>query len=155
MLKRTLLLVCLVPLIAGCPHNGPGPVISPYTTARAAIQTAQIALSMADGVFEIWAGTQTDLLAVEAARAKYLKVRTAVADGLKVAMDAVALAEAVGVDLDLGKVLAAAEAAWQDLRKFLSDLGTTPASKPMLKGTFKMPVEKLPPSLLPVPPAKR
>lgn len=148
MLKR-IMLVGAVLLIAGCPHNGPGPVINPYSTARGVIQLAQIALTMADGVFEEWAGAQTDLIMVEATRAKYTKVRTAVADGLKVAMDAVAVAEAAGTEIDLSKILAAAETAWQDLRKFLSDLGT-PASKPALKGTLKLPVEKLPTTLLPV-----
>lgn len=148
MLKRTMMvLVCLVVLIAGCPHNGAGPVINPYSVARAAIQTAQLSLIVADGVFDTWAATQTDPAKVAEVKAKYVKVRTCVADGLRLAMDAVGIAEAAGQKVDIAQILAQAEVAYQDLLKLLKDLKSGPASAP----TLKVPAlfEKLPPTLIP------
>jgi hypothetical protein len=147
------MLVCLVPLTASCPHNGPGPVINPYSVARAAIQAAQLTLLVSDGVFDTWAAAQTNPVKVAAARAKYVKVRTCVADSLRLAMDAVAIAEAVGQKVDLAQILAQAEVAYQDLLKLLKDLksgpASTPASAPAPKVELPELFEKLPPTLIP------
>jgi len=153
MFKRTtMVLACLVALIAGCPHNGAGPVINPYSVARAAIQAAQLSLLVADGVFDTWAATQADPAKVAEVRAKYVKVRTAVADGLRLAMDAVAIAESVAQKLDIAQILAQAEVAYQDLLRLLKDLKSAPTSGPTsAPAALKVPAlfEKLPPTLIP------
>lgn len=144
-------------LLTACPHNGPDvatPEKDPYAIARAVVQTAQLSLLAADGVFEIWAGFAEPAKATEA-RVTYTKIRTAVVDGLKVAMDGINIAESQKEGLDLPKLLAQAEAAYQDLRAFLGILTGGASSQPSPRSGFgakyKAPaVQDLPPSLLPV-----
>jgi len=154
-------LFLVMALLCGCPHNTPGPndpaKPDPYATARLVIQGCQLSLYVADGVFEGWAAQQTDMEKVKKARAEYMRIRAAVADGLKLALDGVAIAEQAHVDPDLTKILAKADAAWQDLKALLTDIlgkTTTPSTMPGAAPISKykpLTVADLPDSLIPVP----
>ena len=135
MIKRISSVALITLFLCSCPHNGAGPVgptkTDPYAIARAVIQGAQLSLFVADGVFEQWALQQTDQEKVKAARAKYTHIRTAVVDGLRLALDAVNIAQQAATDPDLSKILLQADAAWQDLKALLTDLlGKTPVPPP-------------------------
>jgi hypothetical protein len=141
-----------------CPPAPGGAVApTPYVIARAAIQGAELGLLVADSLFEGWALAQSDPAKV---RARYVQVRTIVADSLRVALDAVNTAEVLSQDFDLAVLLTQAEAAWQDLRKLIEDLaspttrpstgpGTRPVTDPMLGAAGKAPGPLLPKTLLP------
>jgi hypothetical protein len=150
-----LVLVSLAGCYAKGPQNGP-PALDPYATARAAVAGAEITLYFADDVFESWAAGQTDLIKVAKARAGYVRIRAAVADGLRVALDTIDVAEKVHAGLNLGQILAQADGAYQDLKAFLNDLFSVPASGPasravLAKASKHTPrlVSDLPPTLLP------
>jgi hypothetical protein len=81
-----------------------------------------------------------------------MRIRAAVADGLKLALDGVAIAEQARVDPDLAKILFKADAAWQDLKALLTDIFGKPTTLPT-KAVSKyksLTVEDLPKSLIPV-----
>lgn len=139
-------------LLVGCP--GPSGKVDPYITARAVISGAQMSLTLADGIFMQWAVTQTDPAKVKAATEKFNYIKLCVADGLRIANDAVNVAEAAKAPVDITKIMDQAEIAWKDLRVFLTDLlgkPKPPASAPAkaVKAEKKFDVSILPESLLP------
>lgn len=129
---RKLLLVLPTLVLLACPKPPvPGPK-SPYDVARGYINDALRAVPLADIVFDVWAASVDPAKAAET-RADYARVKKAVIDALYVALAAVDIAESQNAGLDLDKLFAQAEAAWQQLRKFLEDIGvpaTLPASLP-------------------------
>lgn len=106
----------------------------PYATARLVINGTQIAVQTSEGVFMLWAATQTDPEKVKTALAKFTKVKVAVLQGLQVALDGVDIAQQAKTDPDIRKLMVAAETAFQDLRRLLEELLTKPASQPVAKG---------------------
>lgn len=143
-----LLVISLALALSACPRpldpNGP-PAPDPYATARAVIQGAELAVLGADGIFEI-AMAFTDPTRVPELRKAYLKIRASVLDGLRLALDGVAIAESQKQGFDLAKLMAQAETAYQDLLKFIAGLKATPSSMPKA-GPPELP--PLPPTLLP------
>jgi len=114
-------------LLVGCPNPITGKV-DPYLTARTVIMQAQMGLSVADGIFGQWALMQSDKEKAAKAQETYLKIKTAIGNGLQLALDGVDIAEQAKKDPDVTKLLAQANGAWGDLTKFLGDLlGPVPA----------------------------
>lgn len=137
------LLLCLLPACPRTPDATTKPPIDPYATARTIILGTQLVVALSDGAFEIAAS----FLApdkVPAARGTFVKIKTSVVDGLKVALDAVAVAESQKQGFDLAKLMAPAEAAYQSLIKFILSLKAPAASAP----AATPPSTPLPPSLL-------
>lgn len=108
-------------LLVGCPNPDTGKV-DPYITARAIILQVHTAVSLADGIFQQWAVGQPSGEELEKTKAIYYKIKTAVFNGIQLALDGVDIAEQAKEDLDVNKLLEKADAAWKDLQKFLSDL---------------------------------
>jgi phage I-like protein len=152
-MKRAALAVVAALLLWGCPNPETGKV-DPYLTARTIILQMQTATALADGIFNQWLLGQPEGEAKDATEAKYLKIKTAVLNGLQLALDGVDIAEQAKKDPDITKLLEAADAAWQDLQKFLSDLlsQTVPDNVTALKAKvgaassndLKTQLEKLP-----------
>lgn len=114
---------CLISfaLMLGCVSPQTGKV-DPYITARATISQAQVVVSLADGVFTQWSVTQTDPGKVTKATATYARVKTGVVNGLRLAYDAVNIAEAAHKEPDMEAIGRYANAAWTDLYSLLSGL---------------------------------
>lgn len=108
-------------LLVGCPNPDTGKV-DPYITARAIILQVQTAVSLADGIFQQWAVGQPSGEELEKTKATYYKIKTAIFNGIKLALDGVDIAEQAKEDPDVNKLLEKADAAWKDLKNFLSDL---------------------------------
>jgi hypothetical protein len=128
----------------GCPNPETGK-IDPYLTAKTIILQANTALALADGIFNQWLLGQADAEKAKKTEAIYTKTRTSVANGLQLALNGVAIAEQAKKDPDIKLLMAEANKAWTNLRKFLEDLlakeddaalveavagGTAPASQP-------------------------
>jgi hypothetical protein len=145
MKKLMMSLAALSLLVTACPNPETGKV-DPYLTARTVILQAQTAISLADGIFHQWLlGQEADK--AKAAEARYYKIKTAVVNGLKLAMDGVDIAEKAKKDPDVATLLAAADKAWQDLQKFLSDLLSKPTTnlvKAAKTGDLKKYMKNLP-----------
>lgn len=120
-MKRAALAVVAALLLWGCPNPETGKV-DPYLTARTIILQFQTATALADGIFQQWLLGQPEGEPKEQAKAKYLKIKTAVLNGLQLALDGVDIAEQAKEDPDVTKLLEKADAAWKDLQKFLADL---------------------------------
>ena len=120
-MKRAALAVVAALLLWGCPNPETGKV-DPYLTARTIILQFQTATSLADGIFQQWLLGQPEGEPKDQAEAKYLKIKTAVLNGLQLALDGVDIAEQAKEDPDVTKLLEKADAAWKDLQKFLADL---------------------------------
>jgi len=143
-----------VALFTSAAHCPPKPDENPYDVARGYVQAAQFGLVVADGLFETWAA-HADPAKVAAVRPTYAKVKAAVVNGLRLALDAIAIAEQASKPVDINALLAQAETAFQDLRKLIADLTAAPAStRPAAAAKaekypgFKL--EDLPLTLLPV-----
>jgi len=149
-MKKLILLLTTLTLLSSCKTFGPQNLPDGFAVAHTTVQGAQLALVGADGLFEIVAGFMSPERAASA-RQTYLKIRAAVVAGLQLALDGIILAEGQRSGFDLVKLLAPAEAAWQDLRAFLAALqgkGTSPASSPARD--YRSPtVDDLPLTLLP------
>jgi hypothetical protein len=131
----------------GCPDPQTGK-IDPYLTARTVILQANTALALADGIFNQWLLGQTDAEKAKRTQQIYEKTRTAVSNGLQLALNGVDIAQQAKEDPDVAKLMAEADKAWKSLSKFLTDLlakgdpgvtvalaegdkeGGTPASQP-------------------------
>lgn len=111
----------LISMETGCPDPQTGKV-DPYLTARTVILQANTALALADGIFNQWLLAQTDLEKAKKTQAIYEKTRTAVSNGLQLALNGVDIAQQAKEDPDVAKLMAEADKAWQSLSKFLSDL---------------------------------
>lgn len=155
-MKRILLAVMAAILLAACP--GPAGKVDPWLTARTIILQTQTAVGLADGIFQQWLLSQPEGEKKEDAKAKYLKIKQTVMNGLQLALDGVNIAEQAKKDPDVQKLLAAADAAWKDLQKLLADLlkqppASAPTGKPPLKlagppvDALKKQLERLPASL--------
>jgi hypothetical protein len=120
-MKRAALAVVAALLLWGCPNPETGKV-DPYLTARTIILQVQTATALADGIFQQWLLGQPEGEEKDKAKATYYKIKTAVLNGLQLALDGVDIAEQAKKDPDLTKLLEKADAAWQDLQKFLTDL---------------------------------
>ena len=158
-MKRLLLVIpTLVQLLlcttaAHCPPT-PTPVPNNiYADARFVIQGAQIALTAAEAAFNLWCGA-VDQAKCTATRLEFDKVKYAVADGLQLVKIAIDVAEEQRAGFNLATLLAQAETAWEELLKFLADLGVPPPStQPKKLGktmSFHDRVLKLPKTLLPI-----
>lgn len=112
-------------LLVGCPNPETGK-IDPYLTARTVINQANVALALADGIFNQWLLGQKDAEKAKAAQVTYQKVKTGVANGLQLALNGVAIAEQAKKDPNITDLMAAANDAWGSLRKFLEDLLAKP-----------------------------
>jgi hypothetical protein len=136
-------------LMAHCP--GPDGKVDPYLTAHTIINGAQSSLFLADSIFSQWLSTQTDPAKIKKAKEQYDKIRLAVANGLVVAHDAVDIAQAAQKPVDIAKIMEAADIAWKDLYKLLSELLVKPASQPTgpVKVEADYPLKNLPKSLIP------
>lgn len=117
--------VILAILLTSCPNPTTGKV-DPYLTARTVITQAGTAVALADGIFNQWVLNQPEDKAKEV-KAKYLRIKTAVLNGLQMALDGVDIAEKAKKDPNVTTLLAAADKAWQDLQKLISDLMVTKA----------------------------
>lgn len=117
-MKRMLMLVLL---LAACPNPETGKV-DPWLTARTIINGANVSLVLADGIFGQWLSTQTDPVKVKESQTRYQQVRTAVANGLQLALNGVDLAQTAKEAPDVQKLLAQANSAWAALTKLLGDL---------------------------------
>lgn len=127
-MKRLMLALLAAIIVAACPDPNTGK-IDPYLTAHTVINQASLALPVAEGIFNQWLYQQTDAEKAKKARLTFAKVKTAVANGFKLAHDGVEIAKQAKEDPDIGKLLAQADTAWKDLYKFLDDLlapGDTP-----------------------------
>jgi len=172
MMKKLILVVLVACGLAACPDPQTGKV-SPYLTARTIINQANTALALADGIFTQWMLGQADAEKAKKAQTTYVRVKTAVANGLQVAYAGVGIAEQAKRDPDVAKLLAQADEAWKALSKLLGGLlgagdpgvtvvlaaGSPPASQPAAKGTVgsktsalttkSSPLNALPASLIP------
>jgi hypothetical protein len=125
-MKRLSLKLAVVVLyvgICGCPSPNTGVIKSdPYLVAHTIINQAGLALTVAEGIFNQWVYVQTDSKKVEKAQLTFAKVKTLVANGLKLAHDGVYIAEQAKQTPDVTQLLLKADNAWDDLRQFLADL---------------------------------
>ena len=129
-MKRSLAALFVLSLIA-CP--GPTGKVDPWLTARTIINQTQSAVVLADVIFQQYLLGQPEGDQKEQTKAKYLKIKQAVVNGLKLAYDGVGIAEQAKTDPDVTKLLEKANEAWADLQKLLADLlktEPTPASLP-------------------------
>lgn len=136
-MKRLLLALLVAVIVTACPDPQTGK-IDPYLTAHTIINQASLALPVAEGIFNQWLYQQTDAEKAKKAQLAFAKVKTAVANGFKLAHDGVAIAKQAKEDPDVSKLLAQADTAWKDLYKFLDDLlapGDTPIVVAVAGGT--------------------
>jgi hypothetical protein len=124
-MKRLVLAILLALVAWGCPDPQTGKV-DPYLTARTIILQANTALALSDGIFNQWLLGQTDAEKAKKAQTTYQKVKTSVSNGLQLALNGVAIAEQAKKDPDVKKLMAEANGAWDNLRKFLEDLLAKP-----------------------------
>lgn len=120
-MKRVALAIAAALLVWGCPNPETGK-IDPYLTAHTVINQASLALPIAEGIFNQWLYQQTDAEKAKKAQLTFAKVKTAVANGFKLAHDGVDIAKQAKEEPDVAKLLAQADTAWKDLYKFLDDL---------------------------------
>jgi hypothetical protein len=120
-----LLIAVLTFGMSACPDPQTGKV-NPYLTARTVILQANTALALADGIFNQWLLGQTDAEKAKKANDIYQKTRTGVANSLQIALNGVAIAEQAKKDPDIKLLMAEANEAWGNLRKFLEDLLSKP-----------------------------
>jgi len=118
--------VCLgmmLPGLTACPNPETGK-IDPYLTARTIILQANTALGLADGIFGQWylGKMLTDQDIANKTKLIYEKTKTGVANGLQIALNGVAIAEQAKKDPNIQLLMGEADKAWQNLRKFLTDL---------------------------------
>lgn len=119
---KKLILILVIALVAvGCPDPQTGK-IDPYLTARTIILQANTSLALASGIFAQWLLGQSDSEKAKKTQAIYEKTRTAVSNGLQLALNGVAIAQQAKEDPDVAKLLAQADKAWQSLSKLLGDL---------------------------------
>lgn len=131
-MRRIALTIVAALLLCSCP--GPGGKVDPWLTARTIITQTQNALFFIDGIFNQWLLGQPDDKRDEV-ESKYLMVRQAVIDGLRLALDGVDIAEQAKKDPDVQKLMEAADKAWLDLKTFVANLLKTPSTMPPgLKG---------------------
>jgi Rad3-related DNA helicase len=122
-LSLKLAVVALYVGVCGCPGPNVGGTRSdPYLVAHTVINQASLALTVAEGIFNQWVYAQTDSKKVDKAQLTFAKVKTLVANGLKLAHDGVYIAEQAKKDPDVVKLLLQADNAWDDLRQFLGAL---------------------------------
>jgi hypothetical protein len=138
---RKILTLVLLALFSACPGFTNCKVSDLYSTARLVIGGTQIAVQSSEAVFMAWAATQTDMEKVKAALTKFTKIKAAVLQGLQVALDGVDIAQKAQTDPDIKKLMAAAETAFQDLRKMLEELLAKPTTAPK-----DLKIAKAPPS---------
>lgn len=112
-------------LLVGCPNPETGKV-DPYLTARTVINQANIAVALSDGIFNQWLLGQTDVEKAKKAQAAYQKIKTGVVNGLQLALNGVAIAEQAKTDPNITDLMAIANEAWGNLRKFLEVLLAKP-----------------------------
>lgn len=149
---RVLLVACL--LLTACPWTEK-PVVTtppkdPYVTARAVVQNAQLLVAAADGIFELWIALNPKMLDV-GVRKLYLKIKNAVVDGLRLALDGIAVAESQKAGFDLAKLMGPASVAYQDLLKFIDGLKALPSAGPPTSAPAvpaSAPLPPLPPTLM-------
>jgi len=130
---RKILTLILLALLPSCPGLTNCKGTDPYATARLVVSGTQIAVQSSEAIFMVWAATQTDMEKVKVALAKFTKIKAAILQGLQVAMDGIDIAQQAKTDPDIKKLMAAAETAFQDLRKLLEELLAKPASAPGIK----------------------
>lgn len=147
---RPIILASIFTLMTACPGGTSCKGGDPYTTARAIIAGAQVAVTMSDAVFQVWAASQTDPEKVKKALEQFLKIKLDVLDGLQLATAGVDIAEQAHKDPDITKLMDKAEIAFQALRKLLTDLLTsTPSSQFAKVSSLMNPLlERLPKTLL-------
>jgi hypothetical protein len=132
---KALVLTFLLALMAwGCPDPQTGKV-DPYLTARTVINQASTALALSDGIFNQWLLGQADAEKAKKAQLTYQKVRMSVANGLQLALNGVGIAEQAKEGLDVKKLMAEANDAWGNLRKFLEDLLAKPEDAVLVAAT--------------------
>lgn len=120
-LSLRLAVVVLSCCALGCPNTGTMRS-DPYVVSHMVINQAGLALTIAEGIFNQWLLTQSDMKKIRKARLTFAKVHTLVAGGLKLAHDGVRIAEKAKETPDVVALLSEADDAWGDLRQFLSDL---------------------------------
>lgn len=147
MRKALLLSIFLI----ACNHNTPTPA-NPYAIARAIVQGAQIAVTVADAYFSIWAQNSSDPASVPTVQAEYNQIKMDVINAIQVAFSAINLAEDQSQGIDVTKLMTDAEAAWQKLYTFLQGLGVkVPTSMSVKIKTQKhlVTINYIPKTLLP------
>jgi hypothetical protein len=120
-MKKLILALVIAMVAVGCPNPETGKV-DPYLTARTIILQANTALALASGIFSQWLLGQSDAEKAKTTQAIYEKTRTAVSNGLQLALNGVDIAQQAKEDPDVGKLMAEADKAWKSLSKFLTDL---------------------------------
>jgi len=131
--KRFTILLAAILFVVGCPNPQTGKV-DPYLTARTIINQASTALALSDGIFNQWLLGQTDADKAKKVQQTYVKVKTAVANGLQLALNGVAIAEQAKKDPNLDDLMSKANEAWDSLRKFLTDLFAKPEDAKLVSG---------------------
>lgn len=124
-MRKFLCLILLSAFVSACPDPQTGK-IDPYMTARTVVIQANVALSLADGIFNQWLLSQTDQEKAKTVRASYQKIKTAVANGLQLALNGIDIAEQAKKDPNITALMSLANDAWSNLRKFLEDLMSKP-----------------------------
>lgn len=148
------ILICVVTILtltaASCPTKP-----DPYAIARDSIAIGHLAADFAETGFNLWCPHTADNCA--AARPKFEQIRLDFLNALSVATAAIDLAQSQSTGFNLAALLGPAEALYQNLLKFLADLGVTiPGSVPTTLPTIKQAppvntllVNKLPKTILP------
>jgi hypothetical protein len=144
-MRKILTAVLVMALFMACPgFSSCGAGTDPYATARIVINGAQIAVGASETVFMAWAAVQTDPAKVKDALVKFTKIKSAVLQGLQVALDGVDIATTAKTVPDTKKLMAQAETAFQDLRRMLETLLVGSSTMPTPKDLkIKIPVNDL------------
>lgn len=121
---RRLMLVSAVLLALGACPGGTQCNIDPYATANAVIGAAQIAVQLAESIFQVWAGASRTANPEMTAQKEeqFAKYKHSVLDALRVASDGVDIARMTKTKVDIVTLMAEAEKAYQDLKLFLANL---------------------------------
>lgn len=135
---RLVMAILAATIAWACPDPQTGK-IDPYLTARTIINQANTALALSDGIFNQWLLAQTDMEKAKEIQLKYQKIRTAVANGLQLALNGVAIAEQAKKDPDIKLLMAEANKAWDNLRQFLEDLLSKPDAPAVATGPTTQP----------------
>lgn len=109
-------------LMSGCPESQTQILSDPYLTAKTVISQANIALSLADGIFQQWALGQADIQKRAGAQKTFTIIKTSVANGLQLALKGVEIAQTAKQNPDLRVLMGQSEEAWRALTQFLAGI---------------------------------
>lgn len=116
----------------------------PYLAAKTVINQANIALSLADGIFQQWALGQADIQKRAEAQKTFTIIKTSVANGLQLALKGVDIAQTAKQNPDLRVLMDQSEEAWKALTQFL--IGILDPKDNSIIVTFSPPNDAAPPT---------